>query len=485
MASRILKGLKPKIIWELFEEISRIPRESKKEEKIRAWIKAWANIYNVPVKEDKIGNILLTKDASEGCEHYPGVILQAHLDMVAQKEPSCDHDFDNDPIPLKIVDDYVTAEGTTLGADNGIGIAMCLGALIDPHLKHGPIEVLLTVDEETGLTGAFGLEAGFLNHKLLLNLDSEDEGEITISSAGGGDTKIILPVTREVKPYYGFNLTVSGLTGGHSGVDIHKNRFNAIKILIEGIINIRQKVDFRICSINGGSAHNAIPRDASCDFLVDNKEITKEVLEEWNGQIKTYRKNEPKLEVRLKEASLDTCMSSRSTSALITLLYEIPHGPLAFSKEISDLVETSNNLAQVKTTTTGEGVTVKIVASTRSSIDEELKRVRDELKELGERVGGNVSQESAYPGWKPELDSQFLKLVQQEYTREYNKTVELKATHGGLETGLFKGINPELQLVSIGPEIKDPHSPQERVYIESVGLIWRIVRAVLSKLDQL
>ncbi len=481
MEPKILNGLEPKIIWELFEEISRIPRESKKEEKIRAWVKAWANKHKVPIKEDEVGNILLTKEASRGCEHYPGVILQAHLDMVAQKEPSCDHDFDNDPIPLKIVDDYVTAEGTTLGADNGIGIAMCLAAMIDPYLENGPIEVLLTVDEETGLTGAFGLEFSFINHKLLLNLDSENEGEITISSAGGGDTEIILPVTWHHKSYYGFNLTVNGLTGGHSGVDIHKDRFNAIKILIEGLINIRQQVDFHICSINGGSAHNAIPREASCDFLVDDKEITKGVLEEWNGQIKTYRKSEPKLEVKLSEASLETCMSSQSSSAIITLLYEIPHGPLSFSKEIPDLVETSNNLAKVKTTATQ----IEVVASTRSSVNEELNRVRSELKELGERVGGNVSQGSAYPGWQPELDSPFLKLVQQEYTREYNKEVKLMAIHAGLETGLFKGINPELQLVSIGPEIKDPHSPQERVYIKSVDLIWRIVKAVLAKLDQL
>ena len=188
MKKKVLKGLEPRIVWELFEDISRIPRESKKEEKIRFWIKSWAKNHNLSYKEDKTGNLLLSKNASKGCEHYQGVILQAHLDMVAQKDPDSPHDFDKDPIPVKIVEDYVTAEGTTLGADNGIGIAMCLGVLIDPHLKHGPIEVLLTVDEETGLTGAFSLDKSFFNHKLLLNLDSEDEGEITVSSAGGGET---------------------------------------------------------------------------------------------------------------------------------------------------------------------------------------------------------------------------------------------------------------------------------------------------------
>ena len=479
---KVFKGLRPKIIWDLFEDITQIPRESKKEEKIRSWIKSWAVNHNLPYREDKIGNILLSTDASNGCEHYRGVILQAHLDMVCQKDPGSAHDFDNDPIPVKIVDDYVTAEGTTLGADNGIGIAVCLATLIDPHLKHGPIEVLLTVDEETGLTGAFALESNFFSHNLLLNLDSEDEGEITISSAGGGGTKIVLPINREKKTSLtGFKLTVGGLTGGHSGIDIHKSRLNAIKVLVEGLINIRQKVDvnFHICSINSDGAHNSIPRDAHCEFLVDNTEAVKQIFKEWIKQIETYRKYESKIKVDLQEMSIDTCMTS--SNAIITLLYEIPHGPLSYSKNISDLVETSNNLATVRTTPT----TVEIVVSNRSSNDEELNRVRSELKELGERVDAEVYQGPAYPGWQPELDSQFLGLVKQEYEREYGKEVKLKAIHAGLETGLFKGINPRIQLVSIGPEMKDVHSPQERVYIKSVDLLWRVVKAVLTKLDQI
>ncbi|MFX1517708.1 MAG: beta-Ala-His dipeptidase [Promethearchaeota archaeon] len=481
MEKRVLGKLKPQIVWNIFEDISQIPRESKKEQKIREWVKKWANNHQISWMEDNVGNLLLSAEASEECEKFPGVILQGHLDMVAQKNPDSSHDFDNDPIPIKIDEDFVTAEGTTLGADNGIGIAIALAAIIDPSLKHGPIDVLLTVDEETGLTGAFGLDKSFLKYKFLLNLDSEEEGKITVSSAGGGDTKFTIPFTRGSKSsLIGFTLTIGGLTGGHSGVDIHKNRFNAIKVLVEGLVNIRQKVeDFYICSINGGSAHNAIPRNASCEFLVDNTEGVREIFDDWKRQIKSYKKNEPKINVNLQETPLDTYISS--TNAVITLLYEIPHGPLAFSNEIVDLVETSNNLALIKTTLDS----IEIVASTRSSFNEELHHVRSELKDLGDRVGAEVIQEPSYPGWHPELDSPFLNLTKQAYEREYGEEVKLKAVHGGLETGLFKGIDPELQLVSIGPEIKDAHSPQERVYIESVDLIWRTVKAVLSNLNRL
>ncbi|MFX1286678.1 MAG: beta-Ala-His dipeptidase [Promethearchaeota archaeon] len=482
MKERVLSELEPKIVWKLFEDISQIPRESKKEERIREWVKDWGNNRNIKIREDQAGNILLSVPSSKGCEEYPGIIIQAHLDMVAQKIPESSHDFNKDPIPIKVVNDYVTADGTTLGADNGVGIAIALAAISDPDPKHGPIDVLLTVDEETGLTGAFALEKEFFNYKYLLNLDSEDEGEITVSSAGGGDTKFILPVTWDTKTSLtGFKLTVGGLNGGHSGVDINKSRLNAIKVLVEGLINIRQKTgrDFYICSINGGSAHNAIPRDADCEFLVDHAEATKQMFYEWGRQIKSYRINEPKIKVDLQETSIDSCVAS--TNSIITLLYEIPHGALAFSEDIPDLVETSNNLALVKTLSDS----IEIVASTRSSINEELHRLRTELKELGKRVSAEVIQSPAYPGWKLDLDSPFLNLIKEEYDREYGKESKLKAVHAGLETGLFKGIDPDLQLVSIGPEIKDAHSPQERVYIKSVELIWRIVVAVLSKLNQI
>ncbi|MFX1547890.1 MAG: beta-Ala-His dipeptidase [Promethearchaeota archaeon] len=481
MAKRVLSELKPKIVWNLFEDISRIPRESKKEDKIRDWVKNWAYNHKIIVEEDLVGNLLLSINASKGCEMFPGVILQAHLDMVAQKIPEISHDFENDPISLKIINDYVTADGTTLGADNGIGVAIALAAIGDPDLQHGPIDVLFTIDEETGLTGAFNLSKDFLKYKFLLNLDSEDEGKITVSSAGGGDTRFTLPITWDTKPaLVGMKLTIGGLTGGHSGVDIHKSRLNAIKVLVEGLINFRQKVeDFHICSIEGGSAHNAIPRDASCEFLVDKIEPIRQMFDEWSRQIDNFKKIEPNIKLNLQETSQNSCV--RETNSIFTLLYEIPHGALIFSKDIADLVETSNNLALVKTLSES----IEIITSTRSSNNNELNRLRTELRDLGTRLSANIFQGPAYPGWQPELDSTFLKLVREEYTQEFGQKVQLKAIHAGLETGLFKGMNPDLHLVSIGPEIKDAHSPHERVYIKSVELIWRIVKSILSKINQI
>lgn len=477
-----LKELEPSIVWTLFEEISKIPRQSKKEEKIRDWVKKWAETNFILWKEDETGNVLLTRNATEGCEYFPGVILQAHFDMVAQKTPESNHDFEKDPIPIQIIDDYVTADGTTLGADNGIGLSMALATLIDDSFKHGPIEVLLTVDEETGLTGAFALNKEFFSHKFLLNLDSEDEGEITISAAGGGDTKFRLVVTREKKPIcLCYRLKIAGLYGGHSGVDIDKPRLNAIKLLIEALINIRGDSDLFICNISGGSAHNAIPRDGIVEFLIpeDNKNESMNRFKEWKQVINRYKADEPTISVELIEIlSKDGIIQ---TNHLLSLVNEIQHGPIAMSKEIPNLVETSNNLATIQM----KGDHIDINCSTRSSVMASLNQVRHELKNLGEKYFAKVTQDSAYPGWQSSLNSPFLKIVNEKYAHEYNKEVKLKAIHAGLECGLFAGLDPELQIVSIGPEIKDAHSPKERVYISSVSLIWRIVKSVLASMNQM
>ncbi len=477
-----LNGLEPAIIWNLFENISNIPRKSKQEEKIRDWVKNWANSYSIQWKEDKIGNLLLPQIASPGCESYPGVVIQAHLDMVAQKTPNSSHNFDNDPIPLQIIDDYVTADGTTLGSDNGIGMAMALATLIDDSFKHGPIEVLLTVDEEAGLTGAFALEKGFFSYKFLLNLDSEVEGEITVSSAGGGDTKISIPITYIEKPsYLGYELEISGLHGGHSGVDIDKARLNAIKLIFEGLMNIRSDTDLWLCDISGGSAHNAIPRDASVKFLVPNNKKREALkgFDTWNKTINRYREIEPNIKVKIEEITSNKGIIQ--TNDILSLIDEIPHGPIAMSEDFTDLVETSNNLAMIKNLDNS----IIFSCSSRSSVGSSLDQVRNELKILGEKFSAEVSQGSGYPGWKSSLDSPFLMLVKQEYDQIFAKEVKLKGTHGGLECGLFIGLNPDLQIVSIGPEIKDAHSPQERVYINSVDIIWRIVKSVLTKMNQL
>lgn len=482
MESRVLGELDPKIVWELFEKISSIPRPSKKEEKIRSWVKSWAKENEIFYKEDEIGNLLLFQQATENCEDFPGVVLQTHLDMVTQKVPESPHDFDNDPIPIKIVDDFITADGTTLGADSGIGIAIALATLVDPELKHGPLEVLLTVDEETCLTGAFAIKTNFFSHKLLLNLDSEDEGEITISSAGGGDSKLIKEISRiSSDEHLGFRLSVGGLAGGHSGVDIHLPRINAIKLMVDGLEKLNERVSMKINNLEGGSAHNAIPRDCICDLVVARKDkhIVDSWYREWLEKIEIYREQESNITIELK--SLMITEGILESEEIFGLLKEIPHGPIAFSKTIPDLVETSNNLAIVRT----DPETIEIVTSTRSSVDKELHRVRSELSKIGDKYGARVSHDPAYPGWKPELDSPFLQLVKNEYEKEYGKEVKLKAIHAGLECGLFKGLDPELQIVSLGPEIKDGHSPNERVYIKSVNMIYIIVKSILMNLNQI
>jgi len=477
-----LNGLVPEIVFGIFSQISKIPRESKHEEKIRSWVKEFATDNNVDYKEDSVGNLLLYGQASAGCEDYPGIILQGHLDMVAQKVLSSNHDFSRDPIPIIVEKDYITADGTTLGADNGIGVAMALAALIDPTLKHGPLEVLLTVDEETGLTGAFGLESGFFSHKYLFNLDSEDQGKITISSAGGGDTILTLPLTRRAfDGHRGYNLYLKGLIGGHSGVDIHLPRKNAIQLLVEGFEFLSKDIPLIISYISGGTAHNAIPRDASAEILIPNAEVASFQMnyENWKTTLETYKNDEPSLKVSVTETQVQEGVEN--SSEVINLLKELPHGVVSYSNSIPDLVETSNNLAVITTASD----TMEIKLSTRSSVNVELDRVRQKIRAIAEGAKATVDQGPAYPGWEPDLESPFLHLVHKVYEKEYGKKVEFKAIHGGLETGLFKGIDPELHCVSVGPDIKDPHSPSERVYISSVEVLWRVVRSVLQEIESL
>jgi dipeptidase D len=462
--NRVLSDLEPHEVWNIFEDISRVPRLSQKEEKIRDWVKNWADYNSISWKEDGAGNLLLSKQAATGYEYNPGIILQAHMDMVGQKEAGSSHDFENDPISLEIVNnEYIAAKGTTLGADNGIGMAIALATLTDSSLLHGPIEVLLTVDEESGLTGAFFLVPGFFSSKLLINLDSEAEGTITVSSAGGGSTVLNLPVTRITgSSLIGFNLTVNGLIGGHSGVDINKNRLNAMKVLNEGLINISSKATLNISTINGGTLFNAIPRNAFCTFLVNDTNIALNAYQAWKQTIDTYYTLEPNLEIDLQEVNIDTVINS--SDKVLSLLKGIPHGPLNYSKDFPNFVETSNNLAIIQTTSDS----IEIVTLSRSAFDGELEQVRNEIEDLGKSLGVIITQNPPFPSWPPELNSSFLLYVQNEYEHVYGNEAELVAVHGGLETAVFKKLDPELQMVSIGPNIQGVHTPQERVDIRSV-----------------
>jgi len=493
MSANTLSNLEPKNVWNIFEEITKTPRPSKHEEKIVAWIKEWAKEHKIACKEDSVGNLLLSVKATKGKEKAPTLVLQGHTDMVCQKDSDTKVDCEKDSLIVKTDNKIVYAEGTSLGADNGIGVAIALAALLDEDLEHGPLEVLLTVDEESGLTGALKLKQGFFTGEYLLNIDSEDIGKITISSAGGGDTILSIPVeTVTAKGWKGIRIAIKGLQGGHSGVDIDKKRLNAIKVGVDALTRVQDYLkakesknnELALSTISGGTVHNAIPRDFSCDFLV-NKEyngIILKLLKQWKRfALSTMKDMEPNISIEITEIKADQAFTAKQSGDIISLLFELHHGVVSYSKEIEGLVQTSNNLASVKTVENK----VEILVSTRSSVDEELVQAREKAKQLGERFGAEVELADSYPGWRPDLESPFLKIVKGNYEEVLGKEVELKAIHAGLECGFFLKINPKLQVTSIGPTIKNAHSTQEYVEIESVQKIWKVVKGVISSMDKL
>ena len=485
MVNKVLSELEPKIVWGLFEEITKIPRCSRKEEKIQKWIKKWAEENGVSFKQDGVGNILLTREAAPGCEDFPTLILQGHQDMVCEKTAESPHDFDTDPIPVKVERDIATAEGTTLGADNGIGVAMAMAILIDPSLKrHGKIEVLLTVEEETGLIGAIKMQKGFFTGKRMINLDSEEQGVIIIGSAGGGGTRYTLPVEfEETKGWEGIKIEISGLLGGHSGVDIHLPRVNANKLLGEGLKVVKEEVPLRIMYIEGGTRGNAIARSAYCDYLVpeDKAEKAMEILEKWKAQTEKEKKSiEKEMKIKFSKIPEGKSFSEEKTASVIGIITEVHQGPFSWSKDIEGLVQTSNNLGIVRT----EEDKVLIPISSRSSDMEDLAKNQAVLKALGEKYGAEITQRPGYPGWKADVESPFLKFVARIYEKVLGKKPTITAIHAGLECGFLSRFDPDLKIVSIGPTIKYPHSPQEFVYIDSVGILWKIVKAVAEEMGK-
>jgi len=483
MVSGVLSELEPRIVWSIFEEITKIPRCSGKEQKLQEWIRKWAEENGIAFKQDEVGNILLTKEAAPGCEDYPTLVLQAHQDMVCEKTLESPHNFETDPIPVKIEGDRVTADGTTLGADDGIGIAIALATLIDPTLKrHGKLEVLLTVSEETGLVGAIKMKKGFFTGKRMINLDSEELGVIIVGSAGGGGTRYTIPVEfEEVEGWKGVKLEISGLLGGHSGVDIHLPRLNANKLLGEGLKAVKEEVPLRIMHIEGGTRGNAIARSAYCDFLIPEEKAGKamEILEKWRAEVEEkHRSVERGMKIEFSEIPAGKAISEEKTASIIGIITEVHQGPVSWSKEIEGLVETSNNLGIVRT----EEDKVVISASSRSSDMKELAEFRAKLKAIGEKYGAKVDQSPAYPGWKADVKSPFLKLVARNYEKVMGKKPKITAIHAGLECGFLSRFDPELKIVSIGPTVKYPHSPQEFVYIDSVGVLWKVVRAVVEEI---
>jgi len=483
MVGSVLSELEPRAVWRIFEEITKIPRCSGKEQKLQSWIKKWAEENGLSFKQDGVGNILLTREAAPGCEDAPTLILQGHQDMVCEKTVDSPHNFDTDPIPVKVEGDRVTADGTTLGADNGVGMAIAMAVLTDPGLKrHGKIEALLTVEEETGLVGAIKMEKGFFTGKRMMNLDSEELGVIIIGSAGGGGTQYTIPVkAEEVEGWKGIKIEISGLLGGHSGVDIHLPRLNANKLLGEGLKALKEETPLRIMHIEGGTRGNAITRSAYCDLLVPEGKFEKamETLERWRTRTEKEKRHiEKEMKIRFSEIPPGKSFPEEESASVIGIITEVHQGPVSWSKDIEGLVQTSNNLGIVKT----EEDKVVISISSRSSDAEDLAKDRATLKALGEKYGAEVAQPRGYPGWKADVKSPFLGLVARTYERVLGEKPKITAIHAGLECGFLSRFDPDLKIVSIGPTIKYPHSPQEFVYIDGVDTLWKVVKAVAEEL---
>ncbi len=470
---KVFEGLEPQLLWKHFDEIRKIPRCSKNEGKIREYVIEFAKKKGLEYQADEVGNVIIRKKATPGHENAPGVILQAHLDMVCEKNSDVDFDFEKDPIRVKREDGWITADGTTLGADNGIGVAAALAVLEDDSIVHGPLEVLLTVDEETGLTGASNLKGGLLHGKYLLNLDSEDEGVFFIGCAGGRDTVFTLKIEREKYEGKAFEIKVSGLKGGHSGVDIHLQRGNAIRILARVLYEID---GVKISSIKGGNKRNAIPREASAVVIAEEGKV-KEAVERVLSEVKEELKySDPGIRIEYTEASSSDYI--KDSKKIVDFLMSLPHGVLAMSLAMEGLVETSTNLAVVNSYQDH----VEVVESSRSSINSSLDFVCKQLKALGDLAEAETHQPPGYPGWTPNPDSQILKIMKEVYRKLFGKEPEVTAIHAGLETGIIGKNYPGLEMISFGPTIKYPHSPDERVEIKSVEKFWKLLVETLKAL---
>ncbi|MBQ3605060.1 MAG: aminoacyl-histidine dipeptidase [Muribaculaceae bacterium] len=482
-----LKDLKPSLIWSIFDEITQVPRPSKKEEKIRQWLLDFAAKNNITVKTDAIGNVVMSKPATPGHENAPGIILQAHMDMVCESNDPT-FDFENTPITTRVDGEWVWANGTTLGADNGIGMAGALAALVDDTLVHGPLEALFTVDEETGLTGANNLGENMISGSILLNLDSEDDAEIFVGCAGGVDTTCTFSYTPQAAPQdkQYLKIAVADGQGGHSGCDIHLGRANANKLLARFIWQVAQSQELTLVEIEGGNLRNAIPRAASAVIGVD-KATKEDVRIAFNNYIADvefeYAGVEPDLKLTLE--SVDTpqqCIDNDTAEKLINALYCAPHGVISMSRDLEGLVETSTNLASVKMLPSNE---ILVTTSQRSSVDSRKWDIAHQVEAVFALAGAKVTHGDGYPGWAPNMKSPIMEIARDAYKELYDITPAIKAIHAGLECGLFLQKYPHLDMVSFGPTLKDVHSPKERMHIPAVERFWGQLSLVLKKVADL
>ena len=477
----LLESLEPQTIWSYFLELSKIPRGSKNEAVAADWVADQARALGCDVERDEVGNVIIRKKATPGREGHPTTCLQAHVDMVCEKNEGTEHDFLKDPIQVWRDGDLLRAKGTTLGADNGIGVAAALAVLASQDIAHGPIEALITIDEETGLTGAFGLQGGRLKAKFLLNLDSEEEGFLTIGCAGGEDTIITRNLTHAALPAgsRALRLKVFGLRGGHSGIDIHAGRGNAIRILAQVLGVMKPAFGFSLAAIKGGNKRNAIPREASATLLLDpsKEQAFRAALAEheahWRAALGAH---DPGLHLALEPGEATQIMSDADADAIVRLLLALPHGVEAMSPDIPGLVQTSTNMGVIETRK-GE---VEVNMLTRSSINASKSALSERIAAICALGGFNSHVTGGYPGWKPEPKASLVQVVQDANQKVFGKPLEIMAIHAGLECGLIGEKYDGMEMVSFGPSMWDVHTPDEHVSVPSVGNFWKLLVAVLE-----
>lgn len=471
-----------KTIVNHFTELSKIPRCSGHEEKVREFLLSWAAAQGFATSVDNAGNLLVAVPASTGNEQSPAIVLQGHMDMVCEKNHNIQHDFTTDPIKLHVDGEWLHAVGTTLGADNGAGLALAMSLAEDQNLGHPPLELLCTVDEESGLTGALSLAENFFSGKILINVDSEDEGVFTIGCAGGRETTIIFPLQFEdISPTdQHCELKIGGLQGGHSGVNIGERRGNANVLLARLLVQLRRTIAIRLTSLAGGNAHNAIAREASASFCIDRTEVARltEFVSKLQESLRQEYANEPQLTVSLQTAQevARRAFTKESNDRLIDLLITIPDGVMSMSREVAGLVETSVNFATMRQ----KGDNLHLLLSLRSDKPYGIEQQSDRIVSLARLTGARVTSGNGYPGWQPNLNSDLLARAKRIYRELFDGEPVIEIIHAGLECGIIGTKYEGMDMISIGPTIKNPHSPQEKLHLPSLEKVYRFTAALLE-----
>lgn len=481
-----IRNLKPAAIWNNFYALTQIPRPSGKKEAIGQFLVDFGKSLGLETLQDEIGNVLVRKPATKGMENRKGVVLQAHMDMVPQKNSNVSHDFEKDPIQTIIEDGWVKANNTTLGADNGIGVAAAMAILQSTDVPHPEVEMFITVDEETGMFGAFGLQPNFLKGDILINMDSEDEGELYVGCAGGLDANITFRYSEVEIPEndVAYKISLTGLKGGHSGVDIHLQRANANVLMFRLLKELISDLEVRLASIEGGSLRNAIPREAFAVITLpkENEDELKEMIADFSTLfIEEYNGVEDSISLQVEKIKLPKgLLPEEIQDDLVNSVIGCPNGVYRFIPEVPDVVETSNNLAIIKS----DGKKISVKSLIRSSVESRKEEVASIIESIFSLAGAKVEFSGAYPGWKPNLSSPILKKMTEVYETKYGKTPKVLIIHAGLECGILGTHYPEMDMISFGPTIRYPHSPDEKVNIESVEMFWDYLLATLSDIPK-